>query len=544
MVANGVTHRIKRQIVALEVAGRDRGRVLARELQERTSRVHRERLVAIIADQCDRASPPDRADRLDRIDRIEVDLGEIPASEFEDELARRLTHALAEALQREIAATRAMDRMRGERAGEGVAQDTGQTRSALELFEVFMRTGSLPWWAEIRQPRLLERTLRRLVRDVPSRLVALMDELAGVSVALERIAMVYNDGLLAVLFGLLAPARRIPGAAAMLAGQSSGVLGKELVHRLQRRADLLGPSSGRLRIVAWQSALHVAAWGRRETLAGLCKEILVVLAIHLKMTYRGLLTGLHRAEQAVASGPRGVLGGVIERLHDELPGTGRLVRGQRDAESRMESASAPELASASASESALESALASRLSSRIVHQSSVISTFTASEEVYIENAGLVLLWPFFGHLFEHLDLLRDGEFGDPAAQHRAVRLLHYLVTEQPSPLEYWLSLDKLFCGLELTDVVDIGPPVSDTEAQECDHLLSAAIDHAPILNNLSNAGFRATFLVRLGVLSARDGAWLVQVTRETYDVVLDHLPWSFDWIKLPWMQTPVRVEWT
>jgi hypothetical protein len=73
--------------------------------------------------------------------------------------------------------------------------------------------------------------------------------------------------------------------------------------------------------------------------------------------------------------------------------------------------------------------------------------------------------------------------------------------------------------------------------------LQAVIVQAPILGNMSLAGFRGTFLIRDGVLSARDGAWLLRVERQSYDVVLDRIPWTFEWIRFPWMETPLRVEW-
>ena len=37
--------------------------------------------------------------------------------------------------------------------------------------------------------------------------------------------------------------------------------------------------------------------------------------------------------------------------------------------------------------------------------------------------------------------------------------------------------------------------------------------------------------------ATRDGAWLLRVERESYDVVLDRFPWPLDWIKLPWMDS-------
>jgi hypothetical protein len=45
------------------------------------------------------------------------------------------------------------------------------------------------------------------------------------------------------------------------------------------------------------------------------------------------------------------------------------------------------------------------------------------------------------------------------------------------------------------------------------------------------------------MLGTRDGAWLLRVERESYDVVLDRFPWPLDWIKLPWMAVALRVEW-
>ena len=170
-------------------------------------------------------------------------------------------------------------------------------------------------------------------------------------------------------------------------------------------------------------------------------------------------------------------------------------------------------------------------------------SFSDADELYIGNAGLVILWPFLGHFFAHLGLLDDTQFKDTAAMQRAVGLLQYLVTEESSPPEYLLPLNKVLCGMELTEVFDFGPPMSEAEAEECTNLLTAVIAHAPILRDMSIPGFRGTFLLRPGILSTRDGAWLLRVERETYDVVLDRFPWSVEWVKLPWMETLLRVEW-
>ena len=170
-------------------------------------------------------------------------------------------------------------------------------------------------------------------------------------------------------------------------------------------------------------------------------------------------------------------------------------------------------------------------------------TFSDADELYINNAGLVILHPFLRHFFTRLELLENRQFKETACRQRAVGLLQYVVSEDPFPPEYLLPLNKTLCGMELDDVFDFGPPVTEDEADECTNLLTAVIANAPILKNMSVQGLRGTFLLRQGILSSRDGAWLLRVERETYDVVLDRFPWTLQWVKLPWMDTPLRVEW-
>ena len=177
--------------------------------------------------------------------------------------------------------------------------------------------------------------------------------------------------------------------------------------------------------------------------------------------------------------------------------------------------------------------------------------FHDTDSVCVENSGLVLLWPFLGHFFARLGLMAEPAtpqesptgFRDDEAVQRSVCLLQYLVTADPEPPEYQVILCKVLCGMTLQEIFDPGPAISPTEAEECTDLLSAVIAQAPILRNMSTAGFRGSFLLRRGVLSARDGSWLLRVERQTYDLVLDRFPWSVSWVRLPWMEAPLQVEW-
>jgi hypothetical protein len=166
-----------------------------------------------------------------------------------------------------------------------------------------------------------------------------------------------------------------------------------------------------------------------------------------------------------------------------------------------------------------------------------------ADELYIGNGGLVILWPFLERFFARLDLLADQEFKDAAAQQRAIGLLQVLAAGESSIAEYLLPLNKLLCGVELDTVFDFGEPLTEVETAECANLLQAIIGQTPILSNMSVDGLRGTFLLRQGMLSLRDGLWLLRVEQATYDIILERFPWSWAWIKLPWMPAPLRVEW-
>jgi len=172
-------------------------------------------------------------------------------------------------------------------------------------------------------------------------------------------------------------------------------------------------------------------------------------------------------------------------------------------------------------------------------------SFSDTEELYISNAGLVILWPFLSHFFTNMDLLLEEkkQFKNQAAMQRAVGLQQYIATATTAGPEYLLALNKVLCGMAVTEVYQMDSPLNESEMEECSNLLKAVIAQAPILRDMSESGFRGTFLLRAGVLSTRDGAWLLRVERETYDIVLDSFPWNWVWVKLPWMEAPLRVEW-
>lgn len=165
------------------------------------------------------------------------------------------------------------------------------------------------------------------------------------------------------------------------------------------------------------------------------------------------------------------------------------------------------------------------------------------QEIYIENAGLVLLWPYYSTFFKNAELLIDGKFIDETSATRAIHLLQFLVTNKQDSQEHLLPLNKLLCGWDVSKPVCKEFKMSDSEKAECEKILSTVISHWSALKNTSIEGFRTSFLQRNGALVKVERNWLLRVERKTYDMLLDRLPWGLSMVKLSWMKTLLNIEW-
>jgi hypothetical protein len=163
------------------------------------------------------------------------------------------------------------------------------------------------------------------------------------------------------------------------------------------------------------------------------------------------------------------------------------------------------------------------------------------EGLYLDNAGLVILHPFLPMFFEALGISKYGVLLQPE---RALALLHFLATGHEHPPEYDLVLPKICCGVSLETPVEMNLVLTQEEKEEAEALLNAVIRHWESLGDSSPDALRGTFLCRQGKISRRnDTNWLLQVERQSFDILLDRLPWGIGLIKLPWMQETLWVEW-
>ncbi|MCU0435836.1 MAG: contractile injection system tape measure protein [Bacteroidia bacterium] len=158
--------------------------------------------------------------------------------------------------------------------------------------------------------------------------------------------------------------------------------------------------------------------------------------------------------------------------------------------------------------------------------------------------GLVLLGPYLPALFQEAGLLNEkGLFKNNQAAYRAVFILHYVCTGTTKAPEYALSLHKLLCGLAFNKSIPKTIRLTKKEKQEADDLLDAMAEQWTSLRSPVGEAIRQNFLKRTAIIEKKDGAWLVRIQRNSFDILLDSLPWSISVIRLPWTSHLIQTEW-
>lgn len=171
---------------------------------------------------------------------------------------------------------------------------------------------------------------------------------------------------------------------------------------------------------------------------------------------------------------------------------------------------------------------------------------TAPTGMLVPAAGLVLAHPYLPRLLDATGLYPAGTRGplpDPALP-AAASLLHWLATGREAEQEFSLPFIKLLLGRTPDTPLPHAPtPLPEAWRDEADALLDAMLSHWQALRGTRPAGLRSGFLQRRGCLEQRDSAWHLRIEPESFDMLLDLLPWGFSLVRLPWMPRPLVTEW-
>lgn len=171
---------------------------------------------------------------------------------------------------------------------------------------------------------------------------------------------------------------------------------------------------------------------------------------------------------------------------------------------------------------------------------------TAPTGLLVPAAGLVLAHPYLPRLFDATGLYPAGTRGplpDPSLP-AAASLLHWLATGREAEQEFSLPFIKLLLGRAPDTPLPHAPaPLPEAWRDEADALLDAMLSHWQALRGTRPAGLRSGFLQRRGCLEQRDSAWHLRIEPESFDMLVDLLPWGFSLVRLPWMPRPLVTEW-
>jgi hypothetical protein len=166
------------------------------------------------------------------------------------------------------------------------------------------------------------------------------------------------------------------------------------------------------------------------------------------------------------------------------------------------------------------------------------------KRVYLSNcAGLVLFAPYLPLLFDRLGLLDEARRLKPesiSTARRALQLLSDFKSREAAPTD---PLEKLLLGQEQRWRWAGAPADPPPDVALLIGLVQSVIARWAALGQTSPEGLQEAFVRRGGSLRQTEDAWRLTVDPGPFDMLLDQLPWSFGTIAMPWMATPLHVDW-
>lgn len=442
------------------------------------------------------------------IERLDIDVGTLSLENIE----RGLADAVVQAMEKWLCAqTSPM----GDATGlSGPIQRKTESRSTHEAFLHFLVTGSLPWWFHLPHGKTLEQVILSswqnagIAASGSAYFRRSMIDAIGSAFVRQRLVQQFSANFLKNLLARLSP-------------EDSKTL--EICANMGWQEDVSAPLR-RFSRQLWQTAFAKVAMGEPVTAAALVSESWNALP-HAERQDPVL------REQMKQHWPDILQTGKIK---DAVESNYRKHRKSAGQQSQASSASQHFAAGMEVQANAQEASESVKIDEAIEH-------IDLMGGVYVPCAGLVLLHPFLPRFFEALGIATEDRLLNPE---RALCLLHFLATGQRFAPEYELLLPKLLCNVPLEAPVESEVELTTAEEEETAALLAAVVRHWDALRNTSADGLRGTFLVRPGKLSKReDGDYLLHVENQSFDILLDQLPWGISTIKLPWMDKLLWVEW-
>ena len=168
---------------------------------------------------------------------------------------------------------------------------------------------------------------------------------------------------------------------------------------------------------------------------------------------------------------------------------------------------------------------------------------TGTNNLMVQNAGLVLFHPFLNSFFKKFDWINKKGKIKKEFLFNAIQSLQYCATGSEDFFEGNMLLEKFLCGVPLKMPLPAKSLLNAEVKDEAEILLKNIVSNWPALKDTSPDGLRQMFVHRDGKLIQKDKGYKLIVERKVQDVLLDRLPWNISIIKLPWKDELLFVEW-
>ncbi|MEH1945278.1 MAG: contractile injection system tape measure protein [Nostoc sp.] len=585
-------HIIKKQVIELNLSSQEG----AFELQNEVSRIYCHKIIPLI----DRVlSQFSTSDIIYRINTLEIDLGNIDINNLEQELIEKIIEKIQQQLPEQIHLSTAglalpiqpninleqssilfstieavSDKIGGEASKNQVKED-----SQLDILNYFIQTGMLPWWSERLSKQELEECCDRIITNSPNQIKYIVDQSFKNLNQLQRIIYQFSDAILLKIVGLFNA-----DAVQLIADYNT-----DITPIFQHIEPMINITEAKLRLQKWQGIFLYLSSDDSNKLEQfrLIQANLLHITTSNGINYSEFINSLavqinYRSQQGIYI--KSKLPEILEKIKfdnqdkqfireeekanlllnelqqlnlnihlslqykqqinqliDELKALINEIKNPALVQSRVNQTN--RLNQIFQLAQTLKKKIKKNTNYNQTTFANAVNAFSDSDDIYISNAGLILLWPFINRFFVKLGLVQENIFINIISAERSALVLQYLVDASTEASEHIFPLNKVLCSIDLFTSINTHLDITEQEQVESESLLATVIQNWSILKNTSIEGFRKAFLQRNGILRVRDGAWLLQVEHETYDVLLDRIPWSIQVIKLPWMDKILYVEW-
>jgi len=159
---------------------------------------------------------------------------------------------------------------------------------------------------------------------------------------------------------------------------------------------------------------------------------------------------------------------------------------------------------------------------------------------YVQNAGLIILHPFFKEMLKNCDLM-DGNI--ILNKQLAAHIIHYAATKKENDYEHAMLFEKFLCGIPIQQSLQREVKIEEKHKQQVEEMLASVVEHWSALKNTSTDILRTEFIQREGKLDLSESNPKLNIERKTQDLLLEKIPWNINIIKIPWIEKLIYTQW-